>query len=120
MLDNITSQGPTPSGTIDFEFDGGAAYHPGPNSHWKTTVDGMRRLAIAQRIEASATQIRYVRFFDDFAVQPINNLWIDTTQAGYVDPKLYVVQTLTKIVQRCMLVLSLLGALIPSSRILCC
>jgi adenine-specific DNA-methyltransferase len=43
---------------------------------------------------------RYVRFFDDFPVQPINNLWNDT--AGATD-LIYVVQTSNKIIERCML-----------------
>lgn len=101
-LGDLTSQGPTQTGTVPFEFEG-ARYHPGVRNHWKTTVDGMRRLAEARRIEKSTNQIRYVRFFDDFAVQPLTNLWIDTTQAGYVDEKRYVVQTLAKVIQRCIL-----------------
>jgi adenine-specific DNA-methyltransferase len=101
-LDNLVSQGPTDTGTVPFEFEGGS-YHPGARNHWKTTLDGMRRLADIRRIEKSTNQIAYVRFFDDFAVQPLSNLWTDTTQAGYVDEKRYVVQTLAKIVQRCLL-----------------
>ena len=102
MLDNLVSQGATDSGTVGFEFEG-REYHPGARNHWKTTLKGMRQLASARRIEASTNQIRYVRYFDDFPAQPLRNLWTDTTQAGYVDEKIYVVQTLTKVVQRCML-----------------
>lgn len=101
-FDNLTSQGPTPSGTLEFQFRG-EGYRPGSQSHWKTTVQGMRALAESRRIEESSTQIQYVRFFDDFSVQPLTNLWTDTTQAGFVDVKLYVVQTVTKIIQRCVL-----------------
>jgi adenine-specific DNA-methyltransferase len=101
-FDNLASQGPTPSGTIDFAF-GGKTYHPGSRSHWKTTLKGMQTLAAANRIEASANQIQYVRFFDDFAVQPLTNLWTDSTQAGFVDAKIYVVQTVSKVIERCLL-----------------
>ena len=101
-FDNLTSQGPTPSGTIEFEFNG-KKYHPGSRSHWKTTISGMKALAEARRIQESANQIQYVRFFDDFAVQPLTNVWTDATQAGFVDDKVYVVQTITKIIQRCIL-----------------
>jgi adenine-specific DNA-methyltransferase len=101
-LDNLTSQGRTDTGTIEFDFNG-RSFHPGARNHWKTTVEGLRRLAAAGRIEASKSQIRYVRYLDDFAVQPLNNVWTDVTQAGYVDEKQYVVQTLTKVVQRCLL-----------------
>jgi adenine-specific DNA-methyltransferase len=102
MLDNLVSQGVSSTGTFDFELDG-RIYHPGARSHWKTRMEGMRVLAIAGGIEASANQIRYVRFFDDFAVQPLTNDWDDTTQAGYVDDKIYVVQTITRVIERCLL-----------------
>lgn len=101
-LDNLTSQGPTPTGTVNFVFNG-VKYHPGARNHWKTTIAGMERLVTQRRIQESTNQVQYVRFFDDFSVQPLTNLWTDTTQAGFVDAKLYVVQTLAKVVERCML-----------------
>jgi adenine-specific DNA-methyltransferase len=67
---------------------------------------------MAGRIEAGTNQIRYVRFFDDFPVQPISNGWNDTTQAGYVDEKRYVVQTLSKVIERCILMTSDPGDLV--------
>ena len=63
----------------------------------------MARLARASRIEASENSIRYVRFFDDFPVQPLSNLWSDTNRAGYVDAKRFVVQTSSKVLERCLL-----------------
>lgn len=102
MLDNLVSQGASQTGTFDFDFQG-KSYNPGSRSHWKTRQEGLLQLANAGRIEASANQIRYVRFFDDFAVQPMSNDWDDTTQAGYVEQKAYVVQTLPKVIERCLL-----------------
>ena len=60
-LDNLTSQGPTPSGTVSFEFQQ-KTYHPGVRNHWKTTLDGMRTLTRASRIQASTNSIQYIRF----------------------------------------------------------
>jgi adenine-specific DNA-methyltransferase len=100
MLDNLASQGASPAGTFEFSFEG-KGFHPGARSHWKTRAEGMRVLAHAGRVAASANQIRYARFFDDFAVQPLTNDWDDTTQAGYIDDKVYVVQTITRVVERC-------------------
>ncbi|HEX9870881.1 MAG TPA: site-specific DNA-methyltransferase, partial [Candidatus Tectomicrobia bacterium] len=111
QLDNITSQGTTPTGTAEFVFNG-KKYHPGPRSHWKTTIAGMEALANARRIQESSNQIRYVRFFDDFPVQPLTNLWTDTTQAGFVDAKLYAVQTVAKVIERCILMTTEPGDLV--------
>ena len=85
-----------------FIFDG-RVYQLPPNSHWKTNPDAMKRLAWARRIEASTNSIRFVRFLDDFPVQPITNVWDDTNRPGYIDEKRFVVQTSTKVVERCTL-----------------
>ena len=101
-LDGIASQGSTATGSDKFIFEG-REFHCGHNAHWKTSTDGMDRLARAWRIESSTNSIRYVRFLDDFPIQPITNLWADTNRPGYIDVKTYVVQTSAKIVERCIL-----------------
>ncbi len=95
---DLTSQGSTPT-TVPFEFQG-RTYHPGHNSHWKTSLEGLQRLVKANRIVSTGDRIRYVRYFDDFPVFPVANVWADT--GGETD-KLYVVQTSTTIIQRCIL-----------------
>lgn len=47
--DNATSQGHSPTKTVDFEFDG-RIFHPGPNRHWLLRPEGMRGLAEAGRL----------------------------------------------------------------------
>ncbi len=100
--DNLGSQGATADGSDPFAFQGREFRLP-PNSHWKTTKDGMERLSRANRIEASTNSIRYVRFFDDFKVEPLANAWNDTVRAGYIDQKRYVVETAPKVIERCLL-----------------
>jgi adenine-specific DNA-methyltransferase len=98
-LDNIMSQGeakePQP-----FEFEG-KTYYPAANSHWKAKVEGLCRLAEKRRIEVSGTSLAYVRFYDDFPVSPIANIWLDTGTGSFTEPKVYAVQTGTKVVLRC-------------------
>src|SRR6185312_9025003 len=101
-LDGLSSQGTTETGSGPFRFDG-KTYSLPPNSHWKTSSEGMQRLVWARRIESSTNSIRFVRFLDDFPVQPITNVWDDTNRPGYIDEKRYVVQTSTKVVERCIL-----------------
>ena len=100
--DGISSQGATQSGSNPFVFQG-RTFNTPANSHWKTSESGMSRLASANRIEASENSIRYVRFLDDFSVQPITNVWDDTNRPGYIDAKRYVVQTSAKVIERCLL-----------------
>ncbi len=44
-----------------------------------------------------------LRFIDDFAVSSYSNVWIDTQTGAFTDSKIYVVQTNTKVIERCLL-----------------
>ncbi|MXZ86027.1 MAG: site-specific DNA-methyltransferase [Acidimicrobiia bacterium] len=99
---DIQSQGAA-SAPQPFEFQG-KTYEPGRNSHWKASYpDGMRRLAAAGRIHVAKNSIRYRRFADDFPFQVRTNLWDDTGTGNFTDSKVYVVQTNTKVIERCIL-----------------
>jgi adenine-specific DNA-methyltransferase len=94
--DNFTSQASPP---VPFEFEG-HTYAGG----WKTNIIGMSRLAQADRIVPSSNTLNYVRILKDFPAVPINNLWMDVGGIqSRVDPKVYVVQTNTKVIQRAIL-----------------
>ncbi|MBW7929562.1 MAG: site-specific DNA-methyltransferase, partial [Fimbriimonadaceae bacterium] len=59
--DGTASQGATGDGAQPLEYQGRKFRVPA-NSHWKTSIEGMYRLARANRLEASENSIRYVRF----------------------------------------------------------
>ncbi|MHB0871749.1 MAG: DNA methyltransferase [Chloroflexota bacterium] len=63
----------------------------------------MTRLGTAGRIHTSRNSIRYVRFADDFPWRSRNNIWTDTITGQFTDDKVYVVQTNTKVIERCIL-----------------
>ena len=98
-LDNMTSQ--RPPGDFPVEI-AGRRIRPS-KGYWKTGEVGMPRLARAQRLELVGNTLTYVRFIEDFRVYPINNVWTDTGASGFGDDKTYVVQTIAKIVERCIL-----------------
>jgi len=52
---------------------------------------------------AVGNTLTYVRYFYDFPAFPYSNLWDDTVTSGFGDPKVFVVQTNTKVIERCML-----------------
>lgn len=82
-----------------FEFNG-YAYEPRADAHWKTTVEGLYRLANVGRIEKMGSVIRYRRFVDDFPVIPISDRW-ESMQIGV--QRTYVVQTAISVIERCLL-----------------
>ena len=78
----------------------------GSHRHWKTkNPDGLNRLAGAARLIGLASQLNYVRYFTDSGYAPFGNTWSDTGSAGFsnADPKIYVVQTDTQVIARCLL-----------------
>jgi adenine-specific DNA-methyltransferase len=82
----------------------GRTYLPNPSSHWKAEFPvGMQRLANAGRIHVARDSIRYVRFADDFRMRAITNMWADTGTGNFTDDKVFVVQTNTKVVERCLM-----------------
>ena len=96
----VTSDGAAKeSNPFDFE---GRALLTKPNQHWKTTAEGMHRLAKADRLFSTREFLNYRLFIDDFAATPLSNIWSDTMGTAEKD-KAYVVQTTTKIVERCLL-----------------
>ncbi|EDY20655.1 DNA methylase N-4/N-6 domain protein [Chthoniobacter flavus Ellin428] len=67
---------------------------------WKTNAEGLKRLALSERIAIGGEKIRYRRYVADFPVIPITDHW-ESLQIG--TELLYVVQTSSTILQRCML-----------------
>ena len=98
-LDNLTKPGPGSRYEIEFN---GRKYTPGAR-WWGTTEIGMSRIKKAERLAASGNTISFLRAWQDYAVSPLNNLWTDTATGGFLEQKVYVVQTTEKIVQRCVL-----------------
>ncbi|MGI9067181.1 MAG: site-specific DNA-methyltransferase [Pyrinomonadaceae bacterium] len=83
---------------VDFDFRG-RKY----SQRWKTNPAGLTKLARADRVYEATSKLRYLRFVDDFPVIPIINSWDDTGSSGYRDANIYVVQTVTKVIERCVL-----------------
>ena len=100
-LGDLTSQRPAQGNDVrDFEFKG-RTFTPGAGT-FKTDAGGLRRLAWAGRLEATANRLGFVRFLDDFPAYPLTNLWTDAVSSFMAD-KVYVVQTTTKVIERCVL-----------------
>src|SRR5579859_183199 len=97
------AEGAGDNGNTDpFEFDG-RTFKPKAGKHFSTTPEGMRRLAEQRRWIVIGNSLRYVNYLEDFPVTPITTVWPDTVVSGFAEPQLYVVQTSTKAMQRCLL-----------------
>ena len=94
--DNLTSQG-----NPQFAFSCNGREFSGT---YKTTPVGMTRLWKASRIYVAQGSLRFIRFIDDFSTYPANAAWMDIGGVqSRTDPKVYVVQTSTEAIKRCIL-----------------
>ena len=105
QISNLASQDPGKTEERGYTL-GGVTYDCGTSKHWKTTNPiGLDRLKTANRLLGLATQLNFKRYLDDYPATPLTNVWGDTGSAGYSasDPKVYVVQTDSKVIERCLL-----------------
>jgi adenine-specific DNA-methyltransferase len=106
-LDNLTSQsagrdkGEGAASWFGVEIDG-KIHKPSLSVRWKTNEQGMARLKIAGRLEATTNRLGYVRYLDDFPAVQISNRW-DDVGASFMADKIYVVQTSQTVIQRSIL-----------------
>lgn len=100
-VSDLTSQTAGSTTIFPVELDG-QTFRP-TKGGWKTNEAGMSKLIAARRLHVVGRTLGYVRYLDDFPVSPRSNLWDDTVTSGFGVPKIYVVQTNTKVVERCLL-----------------
>jgi adenine-specific DNA-methyltransferase len=105
---DLRSSGRTESCVFQFEF-AGQKFFPSGGKSWKTNIQGMRKLLIANRLFFPGDSLRYKLYFEDYPVQEISHMWMD--MQGATD-KEYVVQTSTKAIERCLLMTTIPGDLV--------
>ncbi len=87
-----------------FSYQGVAVDPKTKSSHWKANYPiGMQRLQRANRIHVAANSFQYRRYHTDYPWTSRSNVWADTGTGSFTDDKIYVVQTPTKMVERCVL-----------------
>ncbi len=108
----LTSRSGSATTVFPFEYRG-RSYRP-PSGGWRTSLDGMHRLAAAYRLLQTGNTLSYLKYWDDFSALSLTNFWDDVSGGitSRSDPKIYVVQTATKIVERCILMTSDPGDLV--------
>ena len=98
-LTSLSSARPKGAGDLRSFGYQGAEYTPGAGT-FKSNSEGLTRLAAAGRLRAGRRALTYLRRVDDFRVVPLSDYW-ESVQIG--TQLTYVVQTSTRVVQRCIL-----------------
>ncbi|NTW70388.1 MAG: site-specific DNA-methyltransferase [Chlorobiaceae bacterium] len=103
-LADSSSQHESPTRSVSISYKG-KLYDPPKGRQWAfNPIDGYPILLKMHRVyEYSPTQLRIKKYFDDYPITKINNVWLDTQMGAFVSEKRYVVQTKTTVLQRCIL-----------------
>ena len=99
-LGPITSPGAS-STPQPFNYKG-RTLSPGIGRHWSTSVEGLEEIVKAGRIIETGESIAFKLYWSDVPSR-LPNVWDDTQSGGFMEEKLYVVQTTPKVIQRCIL-----------------
>ncbi|REJ85098.1 MAG: site-specific DNA-methyltransferase [Acidobacteria bacterium] len=101
MTASLMSSGASKQGSRPFGF-GGREFSPSSGTHWKTHHSGLSTLARAGRLIGVGKTLAYRRFSSDYDAQVIDCVWTDTLQSTFSVENIYVVQTYSKVIQRCL------------------
>ena len=99
----FTSRSGSKTTTFSVMFRG-IRYSPSSGG-WRTSDAGMRRAIRADRALETGRNISFRKYFDDFTALGLDNSWNDVSGGitSRSDPKIYVVQTSARILERCVL-----------------
>ena len=84
----------------------GRTFLPPPGRHWSTGKDTnrLRTLDRANRLIGRGNRIEWKRYIDETAGTPLNNVWVGMGERGFAGAsKIFVVQTATEVIERCIL-----------------
>ena len=104
-LGPITSQGFQQSRSGEYVLNG-ESFVPGKNSHWKYDPNpgkDMDKLLKLGRLRKSGKSLATVLLAEDNPITKLDNVWLDTGTGSFTEEQLYIVQTATKVIQRCIL-----------------
>ncbi len=100
----VSSKPPTYSEKAVFPIElGGIIYEPARGSCWIGNEMTMSRLKAANRLFPSGKTLMYFYKINDFPYAKITANWPDMGSGNFTDEKLYVVQTTSKVIERCLL-----------------
>jgi adenine-specific DNA-methyltransferase len=99
--DNVTSQTGSDSSRFSYLL-GGRSFQPSTTRGWSTSQVGLDRLNKSHRLIGLKSILCFKRFSSDYESSPLTNFWSDVA-IGTASGKVYVVQTATEAIQRCIL-----------------
>ena len=101
-LQQVSSQGETESSQVPVSFEG-RDYFPPKGRHWSVPPEKLENVIRKGRVFSVGNTLTWKQYRDEFPYRPITNLWTDIRATGFGASKLYAVQTLPDVLERCLL-----------------
>jgi adenine-specific DNA-methyltransferase len=98
---SMLSSGFTPTCTFSFNLRGNLI--PAQKRSWRTNRNGIENLIKAGRLVQFGSLPYLIAYYEDNVLQTMDNIWTDSGSASTSYEKIYVVQTSTRQVQKCLL-----------------
>ena len=96
------SQGESSDSRTPVRLNGGS-YLPPRGRHWSVTATGVQKAADRGRAIGVGRTLRWKSYHEEFPYRPVHNNWTDISPTGFGEDRVYVVQTVPGIVERCLL-----------------
>jgi adenine-specific DNA-methyltransferase len=81
----------------------GKTYFPAKGRHWSVSIKDLPLVGRASRLHPIGNTLTFKKYLHESLVTPYTNLWMDTMESTFAVQRVYVVQTSTRVVERCML-----------------
>jgi adenine-specific DNA-methyltransferase len=101
-LSPINSQDTSESRTVFVSYEG-KKYHPGRDRHWSIDPNKIPILLRLGILTIRGNSLFQKLYLDNSPGVALDNFWNDTARGSFGESNVYVVQTTTKIVERCLL-----------------
>lgn len=98
---SMLSSGFTPTCTFNFQLQGRNI--DAQKRSWRTNSTGIEKLIKANRLILQGTLPYHVAYYNDNPLQTMDNIWTDSGSASTSYEKIYIVQTGTRQIQKCLL-----------------
>jgi adenine-specific DNA-methyltransferase len=85
-----------------FHFEG-RTYLPAKGNHWKVSINSLPRIGKAGRIFSVGRTLTFKKYLLESGYTPLTNIWMDTMESTFAVQRIFVVQTSTRVIQRCIL-----------------
>ena len=82
----------------------GKTYYPAKGRHWAVSIDNLPKMYRAGRLYPIGNTLTFKKYLHESPYTPLTNVWTDTMESTFAVQRVYVVQTATTIIQRCILI----------------